>query len=595
MNAANAQPLPVSKKECLARGWNETDIILVSGDAYVDHPSFGIALIGRLLEREGYRVAVLAQPRFDTETDFQRFGRPLLFFGISAGNLDSIVANYSSNGKVRDFDAYSPNGQPWRSKIQNRQNRFRPDRAVLHYANLARKAYPQTTIILGGIEASLRRFVHFDYKQNKLRGSHLSDAKADLLVYGMGEKAILEVARRLNSEKSLEDIAGTCIRKNDTDIVRFKTSAKGANRTIRQLPGWGDIGNDISAFMQAERVIDRCSRSRADIILLQKQQASWIIQYPPAPVFSEKELDQLYELPFSRKPHPSAQDIPAYKMIKNSVTVVRGCYGNCSFCAITRHQGPRITSRSLDSVIDEVRRIARQNDFDGTITDLGGPTANLYGTECAIGSCAKHDCLFPKICKNLILNESLSIELLNRVSQLDGIKHLFISSGLRLELLQKTPKLLEKLVKHHTPGNLKIAPEHTEDEVLKLMHKEPHSQLIQFVSLFRSITKRLGKRVGLTPYIISAHPGCNVQHTKNMVRKMKELGLTVKQFQDFTPTPGTLSTAMYVSSTHRDKNVEIEVARNQAERIRQRKIIENEFIKTTHRKDSTRRKKIIRK
>jgi uncharacterized radical SAM protein YgiQ len=595
MNAANAQPLPVSKKECLARGWNEIDIILVSGDAYVDHPSFGIALIGRLLEREGYRVAVLAQPRFDTETDFQRFGRPLLFFGISAGNLDSIVANYSSNGKVRDFDAYSPNGQPWRSKIQNRQNRFRPDRAVLHYANLARKAYPQTTIILGGIEASLRRFVHFDYKQNKLRGSHLSDAKADLLVYGMGEKAILEVARRLNSEKSLEDIAGTCIRKNDTDIERFKTSAKGENRTIRQLPGWDDIGNDISEFMQAERVIDRCSRSRADIILLQKQQASWIIQYPPAPVFSEKELDQLYELPFSRKPHPSAQDIPAYKMIKNSVTVVRGCYGNCSFCAITRHQGPRITSRSLDSVIDEVRRIARQNDFDGTITDLGGPTANLYGTECAIGSCAKHDCLFPKICKNLILNESLSIELLNRVSQLDGIKHLFISSGLRLELLQKTPKLLEKLVKHHTPGNLKIAPEHTEDEVLKLMHKEPHSQLFQFVSLFRSITKRLGKRVGLTPYIISAHPGCNVQHTKNMVRKMKELGLTVKQFQDFTPTPGTLSTAMHVSSTHRDKNVEIEVARNQAERIRQRKIIENEFIKTTHRKDSTRRKKIIRK
>ena len=595
MNAANAQPLPVSKEECLARGWNEIDIILVSGDAYVDHPSFGIALIGRLLEREGYRVAVLAQPRFDTETDFQRFGRPLLFFGISAGNLDSIVANYSSNGKVRDFDAYSPNGRPWRSKIQNRQNRFRPDRAVLHYANLARKAYPQTTIILGGIEASLRRFVHFDYKQNKLRGSHLSDAKADLLVYGMGEKAILEVARRLNSEKSLEDIAGTCIRKNDTDIVRFKTSAKGANRTIRQLPGWGDIGNDISAFMQAERVIDRCSRSRADIILLQKQQASWIIQYPPAPVFSEKELDQLYELPFSRKPHPSAQDIPAYKMIKNSVTVVRGCYGNCSFCAITRHQGPRITSRSLDSVIDEVKRIARQNDFDGTITDLGGPTANLYGTECAIGSCAKHDCLFPKICKNLILNESLSIELLNRVSQLDGIKHLFISSGLRLELLQKTPKLLEKLVKHHTPGNLKIAPEHTEDEVLKLMHKEPHSQLVQFVSLFRSITKRLGKRVGLTPYIISAHPGCNVQHTKNMVRKMKQLGLTVKQFQDFTPTPGTLSTAMHVSSTHRDKNVEIEVARNQAERIRQRKIIENEFIKTTHRKDSTHRKKILKK
>ncbi|MGI9536686.1 MAG: YgiQ family radical SAM protein [Desulfocapsaceae bacterium] len=577
MLESTVQPLPTTPEECRTRGWDEIDIVLISGDAYVDHPSFGIALIGRLLEAKGYRVAILPQPRYDKETDFYRFGRPRLFFGITAGNLDSIVANYSSNGKVRDFDAYSPGGSPWRTGTREKKNRFRPDRSVLVYANLARRAFPETPIILGGIESSLRRFVHYDYKQNRLRGSHLSDAKADLLVYGMAEKAIARAAQFLDAGRSLEGIAGTCVRMNEAEMTALELDCAEKNQTLVKLPSWDDIQGDNSRFMKAERIIDRYARSRAERSLVQKQQASWIVQYPPAEPLSSREMDQLYELEFSRRPHPLTPDVPAYKMIKNSVTVVRGCYGNCSFCAITRHQGPRITSRTVDSVVAEVQEISSQPEFDGTITDLGGPTANLFGTRCAIGSCPKHDCLYPKICKNLIFNEHLFLELLDKVAELNRVKHLFVSSGLRLELLQQTPRLLEKLIRDHTPGNLKIAPEHTEADILALMHKEGHDRLISFIKLFRKINKKLQKKAGLTPYIISAHPGCTEEHTRSMVKKMKLLGLTVRQFQDFTPTPGTLSTAMYVSGRHRDRDSPIAIARNQADRTRQRRIIEQEF------------------
>ncbi len=573
------QPLPTTAEECSRRGWNQVDIVLVSGDAYVDHPSFGIALISRLLESAGYRVAILPQPSYDGEADFRRFGQPRLFFGISGGNLDSIVANYSANGKVRDTDAYSPGGSPWRAGERGRLNRYRPDRAVLIYANLARRAYPGTKIILGGIEASLRRFIHFDYQQNRLRGSHLSDAKADLLIYGMAEKAVVEVAERIDGGRPLEGVAGTCSRMTDTqfDVFRQQCTVQGIEPAY--LPSWGEIGQDPARFIEAERLIDRAARSRADRVLVQRQQAAWIVQQPPAEPLSSAEMDALYELPFSRAPHPSTPVVPAYEMIKNSLTIVRGCYGNCSFCAITNHQGPRITSRSIDSIVSEAEALAARPDFDGTITDLGGPTANLFGTRCAIGSCPKHDCLYPKICKNLILNEQLFLELLERVARSERVKHLFVSSGLRLELLQKTPQLLEKLIRDHTPGNLKIAPEHTEDEVLRLMHKEPHEQLISFLELFNRINRRLSRKAGLTPYIISAHPGCTESHTRSMVQKLTRLGLTVRQFQDFTPTPGTLSTAMYVSGRDRDRDTEIRVARNQAERKKQRQIIEQAFLK----------------
>ncbi len=574
-----ARALPVTREECLTRGWDEIDVVLVSGDAYVDHPSFGIALIGRLLEAAGYRVAVLPQPRFDKDHDFRRFGRPRLFFGISGGNLDSIVANYSGNGKIREVDAYSPEGRPWRSQTMSRENRYRPDRAVLRYANLARSAYPETTIILGGIEASLRRFIHYDYKQARLRSSHLADAKGDLLIYGMAEKAVLEAADRLDNKKSLDNIRGTCVRRHSLAVDQFIEDARSEGRKVKLLPGWQDIASDIDKFMEAERAIDRQSRAFGETVLLQRQQACWIVQYPPQPVLSTREMDELHELPYTRKPHPSTPNIPAHTMIQHSITIVRGCYGNCSFCAIARHQGPRITSRSPASILVEAEKIAARPEFGGTISDLGGPTANLYGTSCTIGSCRKHDCLYPRLCKNLVIDEPLLLELLEQVSNISQVKHLHISSGLRMGLLQQTPALLERLLRDHTPGNLKIAPEHTEELVLELMHKEPHAQLIAFVSLFNKISRRLKNNAGLTPYIISAHPGCTEQHNRSMVKKLKKLGLTVRQFQDFTPTPGTLSTAMYVTGQHRDKRTRIEVARNKTERTGQRRVIEDGFFK----------------
>ncbi len=367
------KPLPVTPEECRERGWDYVDIVLVSGDAYVDHPSFGIALIGRLLENHGYRVAVLPQPRFDTEEDFRRFGRPRLFFGITGGNLDSIVANYSGNGKVRDFDSYSPAGNPWRSSERTRENRYRPDRAVLIYTNLCRKAYHGVTVVLGGIEASLRRFIHYDYKLDRLRGSHLSDSKADLVAYGMAEKTIVEVASRLSGQKHLTGIGGSCIRMNDGDISQLRQAACADGLQIKELPSWQEIEKDLRLFMRAEQMIDSQARARTKSILIQKQQAVWIVQYPPMEPLQTNELDTLYELPFSRLPHPLTPDIPAYETIKNSITIVRGCSGNCSFCAISRHQGPATTSRSVGSIIAEIQEIAGQNGFDGTISDLGGP------------------------------------------------------------------------------------------------------------------------------------------------------------------------------------------------------------------------------
>lgn len=581
--SASARHLPISQQECRALGWDYVDIILVTGDAYIDHPSFGVALIGRVLESHGYRVAILPQPHYNNLDDFRQFGRPRLFFGITAGNLDSIVANYSGNGKVRTSDAYSPNGSPWFTSEQTKLNRRRPDRASLLYANLARAAFKDIPVVLGGIEASLRRLVHYDYKQESLRGSVLTDAKADLLIYGMGEKSIVETARRISENKPLEFIAGSCRRLTDKEMaLQFHdTSLPDSGSKVRILPSWTDIQKDRNLFMEAERIIDIQARSCSNEILAQRQQSSWIVQYPAAAPLADEELDRLYELPFSRKPHPSTPNIPAYTMIRHSITIVRGCSGNCSFCAISRHQGPIISSRSKDSILLEAVRIKEMDDFEGTITDLGGPTANLYQTKCSLKTCKKHDCLFPKVCHHLELAENALVEVLQDILALEGIKHVYISSGLRMELLSKTPRLLENLILRHLPGSIKIAPEHTEDEILTLMHKESHQKLCDFLNYCRNIAKKLGKEIRFNPYIITAHPGCTAQHSAMMAKKLEKLGLQVRQFQDFTPTPGTLSTAMYVTSLHRDTNAPIFVPRNQSDKKQQRKILEKGRLQKT--------------
>lgn len=560
--------LPTCAAEMHARGWDEVDVILVTGDAYVDHPAFGVALIGRLLEANGFRVAILPQPRHDLPQAFKEFGPPRLFWGITAGNLDSIVANYSGNAKVRDVDQYSPNGNPYFGESRAKNERRRPDRATIRYANLARNAYGAIPIILGGLEASLRRFVHYDYQQGKLRASVLADAKADLLIYGMGERAVVEVAQRLAAGRDLTGIAGTCQRLTDAQLQSF------AEEGHVVLPTLAEIEQDREAFLSAELLIDKHARALSRSILVQKQQAMWVVQHPPAEPLATAEMDSLYGLPFTRRPHPAAGDVPAYRMISHSVTIVRGCFGNCSFCAISRHQGPVVTSRSEESVLAEVRRITRMDDFRGTISDLGGPTANLYGSSCRSKTCGRHDCLHEGVCRHLVIDETPLLSLLDQVSRVDKVKKVFISSGLRMELLLNTPRLLKKLLTAHTSGAMKIAPEHTVAHVLRLMHKQGPDVLPAFLALCRKIAGETGGKFIFTPYFISAHPGCTVDDMKVLARDVRKMGLSVRQFQDFTPTPGTISTAMYVCGLDRYNRKPIYVAYHAKERMRQRHILE---------------------
>lgn len=563
--------LPTNRHEMLARGWKRPDIVLVTGDAYVDHPSFGISLIGRWLEAHGFKVAILAQPHHQDSRDFKEFGAPRLFFGITSGNLDSIVANYTGNGKVRDQDSYSPDGNPYWHSTKSKQERRRPDRATIRYTTLAKEACPGVPIILGGLEASLRRFVHYDYQQARLRASVMTDAKADLLVFGMGEKAILTIAERLDRNEPLSGIPGTCER---LTVREFESRATA--ETPLSLASWQDIATQPANFMAAELIIDKHARALSAQPLSQKQQAMYLWQNQPAAPLEPAELDRLYRLPFQRAPHPDFANVPAWRMVKDSVTIVRGCSGNCSFCAITRHQGPIVISRSSASIVEEVTELARSNHFNGTISDLGGPTSNLFGTSCKIKDCRRHDCFFPELCKNLDIDEDRFLDLLAQCARIDGVKHLHISSGLRMELLLKTPKLLKKLIDKHLPGAMKIAPEHTEDEVLRLMHKPGGKLLGEFLDRCQKLATK--RKLHFVPYFIASHPGCTEADMHKLVTKVKKLGMEVRQFQDFTPTPGTISTAMYVTGQDRDGH-KIKVAKGATARRQQRKSLEGITIK----------------
>ncbi len=573
--------LPCKRSEIEERGWNHVDIVLVTGDAYVDHPSFGIAIIGRWLESHGFKVAILSQPRHDTPEDFKRFGRPRLFFGISSGNLDSIVANYTGNARVRDKDMYSPYGNPYWGQEKTRVNRRRPDRACIRYTNLAKAAWPGVPVILGGIEASLRRFIHYDYQQERLRSSILIDAKADLIVYGMGERAVLEVAQRLSRGRSLSHIAGTCER-----LTEKMLSERMGLQPIKRLPSWQEMGEKNSRFLDAELEIDAQSRSCRPEVLIQRQRGGlYLWQNVPARPLSSRELDSLYELPFSRSAHPDFPRVPALEMIRHSITIVRGCCGNCSFCAIARHQGPVVVSRSQDSIVKEVQQVADMPDFRGTISDLGGPTANLFGARCKrTDKCSRRDCLFPRLCRHLHLEEGYFLSLLEKVEIIDGVKHLFISSGLRMDLLLKTPRLFKKILRDHTPGMLKIAPEHTEDQVLSLMHKPGGRILKEFLEMFRTEEKNSGKALSLSAYFMTSHPGCTMEHMEMMKRRLLRLKLPIRQFQDFTPTPGTLSTAMYVTGLDRYRKRPIYVAKKRRQRMAQRRVLES-LMRRTRRGD----------
>ncbi len=565
--------LPTTAAECRDLGWDEVDVILVSGDAYVDHPSFGIALIGRWLEANGFRVAILAQPQYQKGCEeFKRFGRPRLFFGISAGNLDSIVANYSGNGKIRDHDPFSPSGSPYFPGDRRKTNRRRPDRASLIYANRAQAAWPGVPVILGGIEASLRRFIHYDYRQEKLRNSVLADSKADLLIYGMGERAVLEAAQRLSRGRTLAGISGTC---EFLSPAAGHALAQTDNSTL--IPGWVEIESNKKNFLLAELEIDRRARQgqESSRTLLQEQKSGWIRENQPAPPLTPTELDKIYSLPFSRRPYQQNTNIPAFTMIRDSITIVRGCSGNCSFCALTRHQGAQVVSRTKESVVREAKTITMQTDFTGIISDLGGPTANLYATSCKLNKiCSRKDCLYPTICKHLNIDEQSFIALLDAVSGLAGVRKVLISSGLRLALLRRTPQLLSRIIRRHLPGVMKIAPEHSVPEILRLMHKNDALELKSFLQEARNLACKAKIKVDFAPYLISSHPGCGVTEMRDLAQTIKRNDLLARQYQDFTPTPGTLSTAMFVSGLDRDTLQPIRVAKGTSERRHQRQILE---------------------
>ncbi len=560
------------------KGDGSVDIILVSGDGYVDHPSFGIALIGRLLEKQGYSVAILSQPNHLDANSFKQFGRPRLFFGISGGNLDSIVSNYTGNGKVRNTDQFSPHGNPFTDK--SRSVKRRPDHAVMRYSQLAKQAYPDVPIVLGGVEASLRRFCHYDYKQRKIRGSVLTDSKADILVYGMGERAIIEIAQKLQDKQDIVGVHGTCVRLSPKGFAAFAE-----NTPIDvMLPSHADIQRNKDCFLDAELLIDKDARALRKKLLCQKQQSHYVVQFPAQKILNQDELDQLYQMPFTRRCHPDFPEIPAYTMIKDSVTIVRGCCGNCSFCAITRHQGAEVCSRSVSSILEELELVVNDSNFKGTISDLGGPTANLYGTSCSKGGCSKRDCLYPEVCTSLEIDEELFLDLLRKSMKIKKIRHLFISSGLRMELLLKTPKLLAEIVNHHTPGLMKIAPEHTVANVLKSMHKPELKVLERFLDLARRLYSKKGQKFGVSAYLIASHPGCRLSDMKQMVADLKRCKLEVNQFQDFTPTPGTIATAMYVSGKDQHKK-KIHIP-SPDERIKQRRVLEQAMTFYSRKKHS---------
>ncbi|MBQ6370309.1 MAG: YgiQ family radical SAM protein [Firmicutes bacterium] len=532
--------LPVNAEDMRIRGWDAVDFVLVTGDAYVDHPSFGTALIGRCLEARGYRVAVLSQPDWRSPEDFRRFGRPRLGYLIGSGCVDSMVNNYSVFKVRRRRDVYSPGGKAGR----------RPDRALLVYAGCARAAYKDVPVILGGLEASLRRLAHYDYWEDKVRRSILLDAKADILVYGMGERAILEIAEALDAGIEAKDIGwirGTCVRGKEPDIYEDDIV----------LPAFREVKTSKQAYAESfarqYRESDAVSGRR---LLEEYENKNFVIQNPPQPVMERQELDDLYALPFERNYHPMYEaegGVPAITEVKYSVTGNRGCFGGCAFCAITYHQGREVRSRSTESVLREIREMTKDPGFKGYVHDIGGPTANFRHPSCRkqldSGMCKSRDCLFPKPCPQLEADHSEYLELLARAQEIKGVKKVFIRSGIRYDYMladrEHGREFLKALCQDHVSGILKVAPEHISGEVLRKMHKPGRPVFDRFCRQYEQMNRRLKKNQYMIPYFISSHPGSTLEDAVELALYLKESGFVPDQVQDFYPTPGTLATCMY--------------------------------------------------
>lgn len=563
--------LPTTAKELKLRGWDEVDVVLFSGDAYVDHPSFGAAVIGRVMEAEGLRVAIVPQPNWqDDLRDFKKFGVPRLFFAVTAGNMDSMVNHYTANKRLRSDDAYTAGGEAHK----------RPDYATITYCNILKKLYPDVPIVIGGIEASLRRVTHYDYWSDKLMPSILVDSKADLLVYGMGEKPLKAVLAELKNGRKLNElteIPQTAFISKEILESEIKTVELVSHEECLQ-----DKKKYASNFRHIEEESNRIKGAR----LVQKTGDKFVIINPLYPPWKPVELDETYRLPFTRQPHPKYKNrpVPAFEMIKFSVNLHRGCFGGCAFCTISAHQGKFIVSRSKQSILDEVKQISRAEDFKGNLSDLGGPSANMYnmqGKDLSIcEKCKRPSCIHPAVCKNLNIDHSALTDIYRSVDKLPGIKRSYIGSGVRYDMLlaettdEQTTKsqreYMRELISRHVSGRLKIAPEHTSDQVLYMMRKPSFNYFYQFKKIFEQINKEEGLNQQLIPYFISSHPACKNQDMAQLANITKELNFRLEQVQDFTPTPMTVATEIYYSGYHPYTLEPVFTARTKEEKLAQR-------------------------
>jgi uncharacterized radical SAM protein YgiQ len=582
--------LPMSRAEMRARGWDTLDILIVTGDAYVDHPAFGAAMIGRVLEAAGFRVGILAQPDWNNPDAFAAMGRPRLFVGVTAGAMDSMVANYTANKKIRRDDAYSPGGRAG----------LRPNYASIVYTNVVRQVFHGVPVVLGGIEASLRRFAHYDYWKDKVRRSILLDSKADLIVAGMGEKQVVEIARRLratqrdgkedNASETLHGIPGT------VESCAAKDFPEEILRNAIVLPDFEAVQDSKKVFLECAAQLERAIACRppapssqcAPLPVIQKHGDRLIVEWPPQPITSA-ELDAVYALPFQRRTHPSYKEtIPALEPVQFSVVSHRGCFGGCTFCALSPHQGRHVVSRSEESILREIAGLTRHPDFRGTITDVGGPSANMYAMAgrdlelCA--KCRRTSCVYPEVCANLNASHAAHIRLLRRALEVPGVRHVFVASGVRYDLLfqrdgkELTPngrEYLTLLARRLVGGHLSVAPEHTSEAVLRLMHKPPFVCFERFAELFTKESVRAGKEQYLIPYFIAGFPGSTERDMREVKDYLQRENRRLQQIQDFLPGPMTLAAAMYHAEMEPDGFRKIRVPKSPAQRRAQREVLLN--------------------
>jgi uncharacterized radical SAM protein YgiQ len=616
------RPLPMTMQEARERGWDELDVVFITGDAYVDHPSFAMAILGRVLEAAGFRVGIVSQPDWHSCDAWKTFGRPRLFFAISAGNMDSMINHYTANRKVRNDDAYSPGGRIG----------LRPDRATLAYCQRAREAYSGVPVIAGGVEASLRRLAHYDYWSDKVRRSILLDAKADLVCFGMGELTILEIARRLaagQTVRDLRDLRGVAyVLGAKESAERFgeavssppplgtlpplgkggrspgessATSGRSSHREIAAsddrvphphphregegtadflvLPSFEAVAADKPTFAEATKLIHNETNPYNARRLVQFHDRQAVVCNPPGFPISQAAMDAIYSLPYTRRPHPKyTEPIPAFEMIKDSVTIMRGCFGGCTFCSITAHQGRIIQSRSRDSVISEIQNMTRDPKFKGVVSDIGGPTANMYEMRCSRpdveAKCRRQSCVHPTICKLLNTDHTPLVELMKGARQVPGIKKVLVASGIRMDLARRSPEYMRELVRHHVGGHLKVAPEHSDARVLNLMRKPAGDDFDKFADVFQRESKKAGKTQYLIPYYIASHPGSDLAAMIDLALFLKRNGYQPDQVQDFIPAPFDVATAMYYTGLDPFTKQPVYVAQHLRDRKLQRALMQ---------------------